>query len=185
MPRNNVHRRALRSVSPRKEARKSTDKGSNPLPPAEPPLEPAGSPTEAEEPEVELRRPTATSRIKELFKSNKGKPSAGTSSKPSAAPPAGPAVKLRDNPRPTSLPAPKASTHNKKYEGSYRLKEVAGEPTKRWDHGKDESQMRLETQARAKDVERKKARDRSLSNTRLFRRALSIQMSFRSHLNNI
>ena len=90
MPPNKVHRRALRSVSPRKEARKSTDKGSNPLPPAEPPLEPAGPLTEAEEPEVELRRPTVTSRIKEVFKSNKGKSSAGTSSKPSAAPPAGP-----------------------------------------------------------------------------------------------
>ena len=145
MPPNNVHRRALRSVSPRKEARKSTDKGSNPLPPAEPP----GPPTEAEEPEVELRKPTTKAKIKEVtsglasklhsFKSNKEKPPAESSSKASAAPPAGHAVKLKDNPRPTSLPAPKSSSRPKKYEGSFRLQEVAGEPTRRWDHGKDES----------------------------------------------
>ena len=105
------------------------------MPPAEPPLEPAEPPTEAVEPEVELRKPTTKSRIKELFRASKGKPPAGTSNKSSAAPPAGPAVKLKDNSRPTSLPAPKASSSNKKYEGSYRLKEVAREPTKRWDAG--------------------------------------------------
>ena len=164
MPPNHAHRRALRSVSPRKETRKSADKGSNPVPPAEPPLL-AEPPTEAAEPEVELRKHTAKARLKEWsksklpsFRASKEKPPTKTSSISSAAPPAGTAVRPKDNPRPTSLPAPKA--HNKKYEGSYRLKEVAGEPKKRWDHGKDESEMRLETQARAKDVERKKARDR-------------------------
>ena len=50
MPPNNVHRRALRSVSPRKEARKSTDKGADPLPPAEPPLKQDEPPREAAEP---------------------------------------------------------------------------------------------------------------------------------------
>ena len=58
MPTQNSHRKAMRSVSPRKEARKSTDKGSNPPPPAET----ARPPPEAEEPEVELRRPSMLSK---------------------------------------------------------------------------------------------------------------------------
>ena len=168
MPPQNVHRRAMRSVSPRKEARKSTDKGSN-LPP---PAETARPPTEAEEPEVELRRPSMVSKIKGLIKPAKGKSSTGADNRSSAAPPAEPAVRPKDNPRPTSLPVPKTASRPKKpagpkqYEGSVRLREVMGEPTRRWDHGQDESQMRLETQARHKDEERRKARDRSLSSKR-------------------
>ena len=91
-----------------------------------------------------------------------------------------PAVRPKETPRPTSLPAPKALRPNKKYEGTYRLKEVAGEPKKRWDHGRDESELRLETQARAKDVERKKARDCSLSEKRSqsSRRSLKVKTFF-------
>ena len=168
MPAQNSHRKARRSVSPRKEARKSTDKGSNPPPPAET----AEPPPETEEPEVELRRPSVLTKVKEALKPNKGKSSTGADKRSSAAPPAESAVRPKDNPRPSSLPVSKAASRPpksggpKKYEGTVRLREVWGEPTKRRDHGLDESQMRLETQARQKDEERKKARDRSLSSKR-------------------
>ena len=168
MPAQNSHRKAMRSGSPRKEARKTTDKGSNPPPPAET----TRPPPEAEEPEVELRRPSIIAKLKGVMKSNKEKSATGAGSRVSAAPSAEPAVRPKDNPRPTSLPAqskasrPKKHPGQKQYEGSVRLREVLGEPTKRRDHGLDESQMRLETQARHKDEERKKARDRSLSTKR-------------------
>ena len=89
MPTQNVHRRAMRSVSPRKEARKSTDKGSN-LPP---PAATAVPPTEAEEPEVELRRPSMLSKLKGVIKPSKGKSATGADNRASAAPPAEPAVR--------------------------------------------------------------------------------------------
>ena len=168
MPAQNSHRKAKRSVSPRKETRKSTDKGSNPPPPAET----AKPPPETEEPEVELRRSSVLTKVKEVFKPNKGKSSTGADKRSSAAPPAETADRPKDNPRPVSLPASRAASRPpkspgpKKYEGSTRLQEVRGEPTRRWDHGRDESQMRLETQARHKDEERRKARDRSLSSKR-------------------
>ena len=111
-------------------------------------------------------------KLKGVLQPNKEKSSTGAGNRSSAAPSAGPAVRPKDNLRPTSLPAqskasrPKKHPGPKQYEGSVRLREVLGEPTKRRDHGLDESQMRLETQARHKDEERKKARDRSLSTKR-------------------
>ena len=105
MPAQNSHRKAKRSVSPRKEVRKSTDQGSNPPPPAET----ARPPPEAEEPEVELRRPSVLTKVKEASKHNKGKSSTSADKRSSAAPPAETAVQPKDNPRPASLPASKAS----------------------------------------------------------------------------
>ena len=137
-----------------------------------PPAETARSPPETEETEVELRKPSKWAKLKGVLQPNKERSSTGAGNRSSAAPSAGPAVRPKDNPRPTSLPAqskasrPKKPPGPKQYEGSVRLREVLGEPTKRRDHGLDESQMRLETQARHKDEERKKARDRSLSTKR-------------------
>ena len=168
VPPQHAHRKALRSVSPRKEPRKPADKGSN-LPP---PAETARPPPETEEPEVELRKPSKWAKLKGVLQPSKEKSITGAGNRSSAAPSAGPAVRPKENPRPTSLPVSKAASRPpkpagpKKYEGTVRLREVLGEPTKRRDHGLDESQMRLETQARQKDEERRKARDRSLSSKR-------------------
>ena len=126
LPAQNSHRKAMRSVSPRKEARKSTDKGSNPPPPAGT----ARPPPEAEEPEVELRRPSMLSKLKGVMKPSKGKAATGADNRSSAAPSAGPAVRPKDNPRPTSLPVTKTTSRPPKHAGHKLSLIHISEPTR-------------------------------------------------------